>query len=42
MKFSKLEALLRKAAERTIGKVVDAFTQAEFANNFRPDGYGAG
>ena len=49
MMFSKLKALLRKAAERTIGnlwgrigKILDEFTQAEFDNYFRHDGYGAG
>jgi len=44
--FSKLKALLRKAAERTvgalwdrIGQVLDAFTPQECANYFRHDGY---
>ena len=49
MMFSKLKALLRKAAERTIGnlwdrigKVLDEFKKQEFANYFRHDGYGSG
>ncbi len=44
--FSKLKALLRKAAERTveglwatIGRLIDAFTPAECANYFRAAGY---
>jgi transposase len=44
--FAKLKALLRKAAERTvgglwdrIGKILDAFTPQECANYFRHDGY---
>ena len=44
--FSKLKALLRKAAERTvgglwdrIGQVLEAFTPQECANYFRHDGY---
>lgn len=44
--FAKLKALLRKAAERTmgalwdrIGQVLDAFTPQECANYFRHDGY---
>ncbi|MCI0755453.1 transposase, partial [Teichococcus vastitatis] len=44
--FSKLKALLRKAAERTldglwatIGKLLDAFTSAECANYFTAAGY---
>lgn len=44
--FSKLKAMLRKAAERTIGalwdrigQVLDAFTPQECANYFRHDGY---
>ena len=44
--FSKLKALLRKAAERTmgalwdrIGQVLKAFTPQECANYFRHDGY---
>jgi transposase len=44
--FSKLKALLRKAAERTvgalwdrIGPVLEAFTAEECANYFRHDGY---
>ncbi len=44
--FSKLKALLRKAAERTvdglwdrIGQVLDDFTPQECANYFRHDGY---
>ena len=47
MAFSKLKALLRKAAERTvgalwdrIGQVLDAFTPQECANYFRHAGYG--
>ena len=46
MTFSKLKALLRKAAERTrdrlwdkIGGVLDAFTPDECANYFRHAGY---
>ena len=46
MAFSKLKALLRKAAERTrdglwdkIGQVLDAFTPEECANYFRHAGY---
>lgn len=46
MAFSKLKALLRKAAERTvdalrdrIGQVLDAFTPDECANDFRRAGY---
>ena len=46
MVFSKLKALLRKAAERTvaglwdkIGEVLDAFTPDECANYFRHAGY---
>jgi len=46
MAFSKLKALLRKAAERTrdrlwdkIGHVLDAFTPDECANYFRHAGY---
>ena len=46
--FSKLKALLRKAAERTverlwatIGKLLDAFTPAECANYFAAAGYDA-
>ena len=46
--FSKLKALLRKAAERTveglwttIGKLLDAFTPAECANYFANAGYDA-
>jgi transposase len=46
--FSKLKALLRKAAERTIeglwttiGKLLDAFTPAECANYFAASGYDA-
>ena len=46
MAFAKLKALLRKAAERTvgglwdrIGKILDAFTPQECANYFRHDGY---
>ena len=44
--FSKLKALLRKAAEQTvgalwdrIGQVLEAFTPQECANYFRHDGY---
>ena len=44
--FAKLKALLRKAAERTVGAlwdrigvVLDAFTPAECANYFRAAGY---
>ena len=44
--FSKLKALLRKAAERTveglwatIGRLIEAFTHAECANYFRAAGY---
>jgi transposase len=46
--FSKLKALLRKAAERTwittcdrIGKLLDAFTPTECANYIRNSGYGS-
>ena len=46
--FAKLKALLRKAAERTVGAlwdriglVIDAFTQAECANYFAAAGYDA-
>lgn len=46
--FSKLKALLRKAAERTveglwttIGKLLDAFTSTECANYFEAAGYDA-
>ena len=46
--FSKLKALLRKAAERTveglwttIGKLLDAFTPTECANYFAAAGYDA-
>jgi transposase len=46
MAFAKLKALLRKAAERTvgalwdrIGQVLDAFTPQECANYFRHAGY---
>ena len=46
--FSKLKALLRKAAERTveglwttIGKLLDAFTPAECVNYFAAAGYNA-
>jgi transposase len=46
--FSKLKALLRKAAERTveglwttIGKLLDAFSPAECANYFAAAGYDA-
>jgi transposase len=45
--FSKLKALLRKAAERTleglwtaIGRLLDAFTPGECANYFAACGYG--
>ena len=48
MAFSKLKALLRKAAERTvdglwntIGRVVDVFTPEECANYFSAAGYDA-
>jgi transposase len=48
MAFSKLKALLRKAAERTVGALwdrigllLDAFTKEECANYFRHAGYGA-
>jgi transposase len=48
MAFSKLKALLRKAAERTvdglwaaIGRLVDVFTPAECANYFAAAGYEA-
>ena len=44
--FAKLKALLRKAAERTVGElwdrirlVLDAFTPAECANYFKAAGY---
>jgi transposase len=44
--FAKLKALLRKAAERTvkglwtaIGRLLDAFTPAEYANYFEAAGY---
>ena len=44
--FAKLKALLRKAAERTvgalwtaIGRLIDAFTPAECANFFKAAGY---
>jgi transposase len=44
--FSKLKALLRKAAERTveglwstIGRLLEAFTPTECANYFRAAGY---
>ena len=44
--FAKLKALLRKAAERTveglwtaIGRLLDAFTPAECANDFEAAGY---
>lgn len=47
MAFSKLKALLRKAAGRAvgalwdrIGQVLDAFTPQECANYFRHAGYG--
>ena len=46
--FSKLKALLRKAAERTvdglwaaIGRIVDTFTPTECANYFAAAGYDA-
>ena len=46
--FAKLKALLRKAAERTvgglwdaIGRIVDLFTPAECANYFAAAGYDA-
>ena len=46
--FSKLKAMLRKAAERTvnglwstIGRLIDAFTSAECANYFAAAGYDA-
>ena len=46
--FSKLEALLRKAAERTvdglwtaIGRIVDLYTPKECANYFAAAGYDA-
>jgi transposase len=46
MAFSKLKALLRKAAERTIpalwsriGELIDAFTPQEGANYFKHAGY---
>jgi transposase len=48
MAFSKLKALLRKAAERTvdglwaaIGRLVDVFTPAECENYFAAAGYDA-
>lgn len=48
MAFSKLKALLRKAAERTVGALwdrigllLDAFTKEDCANYFRHAGYGA-
>lgn len=48
MAFAKLKALLRKAAERTvgalwdrIGQVLDAVTPDECANHFRHAGYGS-
>ncbi len=48
MAFSKLKALLRKAAERTvdglwtaIGRFVDVFTPQECANYFAAAGYDA-
>ena len=48
MAFSKLKALLRKAAERTvdrlwaaIGRLVDVFTPEECANYFEAAGYDA-
>ena len=48
MAFSKLKALLRKAAERTIdglrtaiGRFVDVFTLQECANYFAAAGYDA-
>ena len=47
MAFAKLKALLRKAAERTvgalwdrIGQILDAFTPQECVNYFRHAGYG--
>ena len=46
--FSKLKALLRKAAERTvgalwdaIGRFIDLFTPTECANHFKSCGYDA-
>jgi len=46
--FSKLKALLRKAAERTvgalwdaIGRFIDLFTPTECANDFKSCGYDA-
>ena len=46
MAFSKLKALLRKAAERTverlwsaIGRLLDAFSLDEAANYFKAAGY---
>lgn len=46
--FAKLKALLRKAAERTIGglwdtigRIIDLFPPAECANYFRAAGYDA-
>ncbi len=46
--FSKLKALLRKAAERTveglwttIGKLLDAFAPSDRANSFAAAGYDA-
>lgn len=48
MAFSKLKAMLRKAAERStealwnrIGQLIDAFTPDECANYFKAAGYGA-
>lgn len=48
MAFSKLKALLRKAAERSpealwnrIGQLLDAFTPNDCANYFKAAGYGA-
>jgi hypothetical protein len=48
MAFSKLKALLRKAAERTveglwtaIGRLLDAFTPSECANYLAAAGYDA-
>lgn len=48
MAFSKLKALLRKAAERStealwnrIGLIIDGFTTDECANSFTAAGYGA-
>jgi transposase len=48
MAFSKLKALLRKAAERStealwtrIGQLLDAFTPQHCANYFKAAGYGA-